>query len=166
MLKWSGGVTRLDKVRNEYIRGSFRVAPIVEKVRESRLRWYGHIQRRENNYVVKKVLKIPNSTRGEVIPEGKDDDDGLLEGIVKDVIDRISVFLVEAGYDPYRVDALGFQYKLPVTDLFAVNARAQNIALAGASNIVLHDIRYNPITFRLTFDVSLPRLSAAVGNCL
>ncbi|XP_047994392.1 uncharacterized protein LOC125232681 [Leguminivora glycinivorella] len=52
MLRWAGGVTRLDKVRNEYVTGSFRVAPIVEKVMESRLRWYGHIQRREDDYVV------------------------------------------------------------------------------------------------------------------
>ncbi|XP_047986492.1 uncharacterized protein LOC125226544 [Leguminivora glycinivorella] len=64
MLRWAGGVTRLDKVRNDYVRGSFKVAPIVEKVKESRLRWYGHIQRREDDDVVKKVLNIPKSTRG------------------------------------------------------------------------------------------------------
>lgn len=43
MLRWAGGVTRLDKVRNEYIRGSFKVAPIHEKLKKTRLRWYGHI---------------------------------------------------------------------------------------------------------------------------
>ncbi|XP_041973821.1 uncharacterized protein LOC121729387 [Aricia agestis] len=60
MLRWAAGVTRIDKVRNEYIRGSFGVASVVEKVKESRLRWYGHIQRRDDAYAVKKVLNIPN----------------------------------------------------------------------------------------------------------
>ncbi|XP_073967457.1 uncharacterized protein [Choristoneura fumiferana] len=39
MLHWAGGVTRLDKVRNEYVRGSFKVAPVAEKLKASRLRW-------------------------------------------------------------------------------------------------------------------------------
>ncbi|XP_045451669.1 uncharacterized protein LOC123660658 [Melitaea cinxia] len=45
MLRWAGGVTRLDHVRNTYIRGTFKVRPIPEKLQESRLRWYGHIMR-------------------------------------------------------------------------------------------------------------------------
>ncbi|XP_063383454.1 uncharacterized protein LOC134669431 [Cydia fagiglandana] len=58
MLRWAGGVTRLDKVRNEYVRGSFKVAPIAEKVKEGRLRWYGHVMRRDDSYSVKTVLNI------------------------------------------------------------------------------------------------------------
>ncbi|XP_050674364.1 uncharacterized protein LOC126971892 [Leptidea sinapis] len=58
MLRWSAGVTLLDKIRNEYIRGSFKVAPIVEKVKEKRLRWFGHIQRRPDDNMVKLALDM------------------------------------------------------------------------------------------------------------
>ncbi|KAI5642476.1 hypothetical protein NE865_05503 [Phthorimaea operculella] len=64
MLRWSGGVTRLDKVRNEYIRGSFKVAPIADKLKESRLRWFGHIMRRDDDYVVKTAMNLPEKKRG------------------------------------------------------------------------------------------------------
>lgn len=50
MLRWPGGVTCLDKVRNEYIRGSFKVADISLKLRENRLRWYGHVMRRDEDH--------------------------------------------------------------------------------------------------------------------
>ena len=32
----------MDKIRNEYIRGTAQVGRFVEKTREARLRWYGH----------------------------------------------------------------------------------------------------------------------------
>ncbi|VDP50259.1 unnamed protein product [Heligmosomoides polygyrus] len=41
MLRWTAGVTRLDRVRNDTIRQRFGVAPIAEKLCEARLRWYG-----------------------------------------------------------------------------------------------------------------------------
>ncbi|KAK3513371.1 hypothetical protein QTP70_012337 [Hemibagrus guttatus] len=47
MLRFSLGVTRLDRIRNEYIRGTAHVGRLGDKVRESRLRWFGHVQRRE-----------------------------------------------------------------------------------------------------------------------
>ncbi|KAK3566282.1 hypothetical protein QTP86_030576 [Hemibagrus guttatus] len=47
MLRFSLGVTRLDRVRNEYIRGTAHVGRLGDKVREDRLRWFGHVQRRE-----------------------------------------------------------------------------------------------------------------------
>ncbi|KAK3574521.1 hypothetical protein QTP86_008701 [Hemibagrus guttatus] len=48
MLRFSLGVTRLDRIRNEYIRGTAHVGHLGDKVREARLRWFGHVQRREN----------------------------------------------------------------------------------------------------------------------
>ena len=38
MLRWLCGYTRLDKIRNEVIRDLVKVAPIEDKLRESRLR--------------------------------------------------------------------------------------------------------------------------------
>lgn len=64
MLRWAGGVTRLDRVRNEYIRGSFKVAPIADEITENRLRWYGHIKRRNEDHVVQIALNLPEQKRG------------------------------------------------------------------------------------------------------
>ncbi|KAK3561907.1 hypothetical protein QTP86_019031, partial [Hemibagrus guttatus] len=47
MLRFSLGVTRLDRIRNEYIRGTAHVGRLGDKVREARLRWFGHVQRGE-----------------------------------------------------------------------------------------------------------------------
>ncbi|KAK3519762.1 hypothetical protein QTP70_003903 [Hemibagrus guttatus] len=47
MLRFSLGVTSLDRIRNEYIRGTAHVGRLGDKVREARLRWFGHVQRRE-----------------------------------------------------------------------------------------------------------------------
>ncbi|KAK3543217.1 hypothetical protein QTP70_013687 [Hemibagrus guttatus] len=52
MLRFSLGVTRLDRVRNEYIRGTAHVGRLGDKVREARLRWFGHVQRRESENIV------------------------------------------------------------------------------------------------------------------
>ena len=37
------GVTKLDKIRNERIRGTTKVGEITKKVQEMRLKWYGHV---------------------------------------------------------------------------------------------------------------------------
>ena len=46
MLRWMSGVTKLDRIRNERIRGTTKVGEISKKVQESRLKWYGHVLRR------------------------------------------------------------------------------------------------------------------------
>ena len=58
MLRFELGVTRMDKIRNSFIRGSLHVASIRHKVREARLRWYGHVKRRDMDYVGQRVLKM------------------------------------------------------------------------------------------------------------
>ncbi|KAK3532215.1 hypothetical protein QTP86_009496 [Hemibagrus guttatus] len=50
MLRFSLGVTRLDRIRNEYIRGTAHVGRLGDKVREARLRWFGHVQRRDKSF--------------------------------------------------------------------------------------------------------------------
>lgn len=46
MLRWMSGVTRRDKIRNDIIRGSVKVIETSKKVQEARLRWFGHLRRR------------------------------------------------------------------------------------------------------------------------
>lgn len=58
MLRWMCGVTRMDRIRNEYIRGSLKVAPIAEKLRANRLSWYGHVRRRDDSHVTQRVLSM------------------------------------------------------------------------------------------------------------
>ena len=53
MLRFAMGVTKKDKIRNEYIRGTVKVERLGMKMRESRLRWYGHVIRRDQEYVKK-----------------------------------------------------------------------------------------------------------------
>ncbi|VVC90359.1 unnamed protein product [Leptidea sinapis] len=55
-----GGVTRLDKVRDEYIRGRFKVAHIIENLKKSRLMGYGHIMRHDDDYELL-PLRLPLS---------------------------------------------------------------------------------------------------------
>ncbi|VDO98451.1 unnamed protein product [Heligmosomoides polygyrus] len=58
MLRWKAGVTRMDRIRNDAIRQKFGVAPIAEKMREARLRWYGHVLRGKEDSVRKIGLNI------------------------------------------------------------------------------------------------------------
>ncbi|KAK3546779.1 hypothetical protein QTP86_001533 [Hemibagrus guttatus] len=58
MLRFSLGVTRLDRIRNEYIRGTAHVGRLGDKVREDRLRWFGHVQRRESEYIGRRMLDM------------------------------------------------------------------------------------------------------------
>ena len=44
----------LDKIINERIRGTTKVGEIIKKVQERRLKWYGHVMRREEHYIYRK----------------------------------------------------------------------------------------------------------------
>ena len=51
ILRWMSGVTKLDRIRNERIRGTPKVGDISKKVQESRLKWNGHVLRREDELI-------------------------------------------------------------------------------------------------------------------
>ena len=54
MLRWISGNTRKDRIQNEKIRLNIGLTPIDVKMRESRLRLFGHVQRREINALARK----------------------------------------------------------------------------------------------------------------
>ena len=58
MLKFAMGVTRKDKIRNEHIRSTVKVERLGMKMREGRLRWYGHVMRRDQEYVGRKMMEM------------------------------------------------------------------------------------------------------------
>ncbi len=58
MLRWSLGLTRWDQVANEDVRKRLGVAPIKEKMLESRLRWYGHVVRSAEDSIAKTAMRI------------------------------------------------------------------------------------------------------------
>ena len=58
MLRRIKGVTLRDKVKSLDIRKELGVTSIQEKVREMRLRWYGHMPRMEENNKVRAVVDM------------------------------------------------------------------------------------------------------------
>ena len=56
MLRWMCGVSQLDKIINERIRGTTKVGEITKKVLERRLKWYGHVMRREEHHVGRRAM--------------------------------------------------------------------------------------------------------------
>jgi len=54
MIRWTCGYTRLDRIRNVVIRERVRVAPLEDKLREIRLRWFRHVKRRNVSALVRR----------------------------------------------------------------------------------------------------------------
>ena len=66
MLRQMCSKTRRNKIMNERIRKMIEVAAIEEKMREKRLQWFGHIQKRLINAPVRKsdAIHIEGNARG------------------------------------------------------------------------------------------------------
>ena len=58
MLRFAMGVTRKDKIRNEYIRSTVKVERLGMKMREGRLRWYGHVMRKNQEYIERRMMEM------------------------------------------------------------------------------------------------------------
>ena len=46
MVRWALGVTRKNKIKNECVRKTAKIAKLGDKLRGTRLRWYGNVMRR------------------------------------------------------------------------------------------------------------------------
>ena len=58
MVRWALRVTRKDKTRREYMRGTAKIAKLGDKLWDARLRLYGHLKRREEGYVGKRMVEM------------------------------------------------------------------------------------------------------------
>ena len=58
MLRWARGKTRQDHVRNVDIWKEAHMYPMAEFLREKRLRWFGHVQRRDKDDATRKILQM------------------------------------------------------------------------------------------------------------
>ena len=65
------GVTRKDNTKNEYMRGTEKIAKLGDKLRGKRLRWYGRVKRKEKGYVGKRMMDLAISGKRE---EGQRED--------------------------------------------------------------------------------------------
>ncbi|KAK4350932.1 hypothetical protein RND71_030245 [Anisodus tanguticus] len=73
MLRWMCGHTMRDRIRNEDIRDKVGVASMEDKMREARLRWFGHVQRRDTDAPVRRCERLTmdgfRRGRAEGLPE-------------------------------------------------------------------------------------------------
>ena len=58
MLRFAIGVTRKDKIRKKYIRSTVKVERLGMKMSEGRLRWYGHVMKRDQEYIGRKMMDM------------------------------------------------------------------------------------------------------------
>ena len=72
MLRFAMGVTRKDKIRNEYIRSAVTVERLGMKIREGRLRWYGYVMKKDQEYIGRKMIEMELPKVGEEGDQGED----------------------------------------------------------------------------------------------
>ena len=58
MLGFSFEVTRIDMIRDEHIRLTAKMGCFGNKVREVKLKWFGHMQRRDSKYIGRRMFKM------------------------------------------------------------------------------------------------------------
>ena len=58
MCRWACGFTRMDHIRNDDIMDQVEVESISTRCKKSRLRWFGHVKRREQQNVCRRTLEM------------------------------------------------------------------------------------------------------------
>ena len=66
MLRWMMGMERIEKIRNEETRARAGSTNISETIREARLRWLSHVERKTEEDVVMGTWKMEVSGRRKV----------------------------------------------------------------------------------------------------
>nr|GEU75631.1 putative cytochrome P450 [Tanacetum cinerariifolium] len=69
ILRWTYDKTMLDMIPNDFFRANLNVDTIIDKIREERLRWFGHVKRRPQTVTVRNVeAMLVDSSRRRVKP--------------------------------------------------------------------------------------------------
>ena len=102
---WLRQLMYVYKIRNDNIRGSTKVRDISKKVQERRVRWYGHVMRRDDEYVGKRVMgrEVQGSRkRGRPYKRWADcvKDDLREKGLSGEVYDRAAWRRLSSHLDP------------------------------------------------------------------
>ncbi|GJT88940.1 hypothetical protein Tco_1070657 [Tanacetum coccineum] len=58
MLRWACGKTMLDMIPNGVFRTVLEVETIISKMREGRLKWFGHVRRKPQQALVRRVKAL------------------------------------------------------------------------------------------------------------
>ena len=108
MVRWALGATRKGNIRNEYMRGTAEIEKLGDKLWNARLRWYGHVKRREEDYIAKRMIEMavpgirkrgrPKRTLMDLVREDMKRD-GAREG---DEVDRVKWRLLSRCGEPSR----------------------------------------------------------------
>jgi hypothetical protein len=59
------GKTKRDRIRNTYIRGELKMKEIQNQIEESRLRWFGHVERLDEHRIPKMITGNEDEWKGQ-----------------------------------------------------------------------------------------------------
>jgi len=74
MVRWMSGEKLQDRVSSKELRGRLELEDIISVLQRNRLRWYGHVLRKEDNHWVKKCMEYKvegTSLRGQEVDQRK-----------------------------------------------------------------------------------------------
>ena len=72
MCRWACGHTLRDHVGNDDTRERLKVENITERCRKARLRWFGHVKRRDQEYFGRKTLEMDHLGEESVADRSRD----------------------------------------------------------------------------------------------
>ena len=63
ILRWAQGVSLKAHKKNEEVQRQSGVESIEEKLRDARLRWFGHVERREPEHHLRRAVELPEARK-------------------------------------------------------------------------------------------------------
>ncbi|CAG5026890.1 unnamed protein product [Parnassius apollo] len=88
----------------------------------------------------------------------------VITDVIINIINGIRQSIIDAGLDPFEVKSAQGEFALSEPEVFSAVAYAENFLFKGLSNIAINSLDFSILATRLTFDVSLPRISVSVGD--
>lgn len=92
MIRYICGVTRLDRIGNKYIKESLSVTDKAGKMRENRSRWFRYFQRKNIDYIVKKIDELKNRVKSGK-EQSKKESNGEKLGKIQGYVEQMNIWL-------------------------------------------------------------------------